>query len=252
MKKRKEDDRQMQGPWKWQLIDLLTRIVAKLDDLGKNNETKRKLSDAGKKSAAARKAKFGSNRPPGSNFKPEPSPELLASEPPCVAPTLPRQQNLEGIIEPDREPVPEPVHKTRKKTTKPPAQSSQVWETYAAAYLERYKVTPLRNARVNQHCKSLVDQLGIALAVEISGYYVGRNDAFLVNAKHPLGLCILNLQKFVTERENGTVVTMTDARRVEAHSQTDRAIQQYANSQGGDREPLREQVHVKEVKSAAT
>jgi hypothetical protein len=234
---RDREERQELGPVKWQIIDQLKTISAKLGEmttaiqdlatqynqsfekLHAHNETARKLSEAGKKSAAARKAKFGSARPGG--------------------PVFPTQPELSVVPDPVREGV-------RKKKEPLVTDGGIVWQAYHMAYRERYGVDPLRNAKVNAQCKELAKQIGVERACTVVCYYVERNDAFYVNAKHPLGLCILNLQKLVTERETNTVVTMTDARRVESHSQTDRAIREYAARQEG----VREQVHVKGVENA--
>jgi hypothetical protein len=230
---RKRERRAENGPWKWQLLDALNRIEAKLDKLGAQSDTTRKLSEAGKKSAAIRMAKFGSARPPVKAML-----DAFAGPQMDLVP--------ESKIE---RPFPDPVHEgVRGRTKKQPivTDGGIVWQAYDMAYRNRYGVAPLRNAKVNAQCKELAKQIGVERATQVACYYVERNDAFYVNAKHPLGLCVLNLQKLVTERETNTVVTMTDARRVESHSQTDRAIREYASRQEG----VREQVHVKGVENA--
>ena len=241
MGKEKDDQN---GDWKLCLyrqlstIDLnLQAIVELLEKLTERSETQRKLSDAGKKSAEARRLKFGSARPGDAMLKAfagPPQMDLLTEE---------------QIERPFGEPVREGVRAARKKSVKPPTAGSQVWQIYELAYQSRWTVAPLRNARANRHCAELAGLVGIAGAMDLARYYVSRNDARYVNAKHPLGLLIMDAQKLSTEHRGGCEMTMRDAQRHETHSQTDRAIRQYVDQ---NPEPVREQVHVKEVKNAAS
>ena len=139
---RKREERGGHGPWKWQLIDALTQVGKKLDalltsreKLVERTETQRRLSEAGKKSAAARRAKFGSARPGDAMLKAfagPPQMDLLTEE---------------QIERPFGEPVREGVRAARKKSVKPPTAGSQVWQIYELAYQSRWKVAPLRVTR---------------------------------------------------------------------------------------------------------
>jgi ubiquitin len=196
------------GPWKWQLINLLTSIDGKLDVLVKAEDLKTKRAKAGRASAEARKKKFGSAVPPSIQVEKQEVPPTQLALVDCV---------------------PEQKKKTRKP--KPPSDGSLVWEAYRQSFQDRYRVAPLRGARENKHCSDLVRTLGLELARRLVVYYVNRMDAFYVNSKHPLGLLIVNLQKLNTEFQNGTQTTMSDARRAESHASIDRAIRQYADQQ---------------------
>lgn len=216
---RKREEPGDRGPWKWQLISAILECSAKLDQVLKavertaqQSETSRKLSEAGKKSAEARRKKFGSAAPGGPTKVEIPAGAISA------VPT-----NLLG------EPVREPVRRKREKE-KP--QGSLVWDAYELAYQRRWNVTPIRNTKVNVQCKQLVDQVGAEQACALVGYYLQRTDAFYTNAKHPLGLLIVDLQKLRTEFLSGTAMTMRDAQRQETHSRTDQSIREYAATQG--------------------
>jgi len=220
---RRREQRSERGPWKWQLIDLLQKnleatlhLTKVIENMGAQSETQRKLSEAGKKSAAARKAKFGT-------AKPTANPTQVVIPAGAVLPE--NTDLLGGKLEPLHEPV-------RKK--KQPSEGSAVWDAYEIAYRNRHKVEPIRNAKVNGQCKSLVTQVGAREAVELVRYYVDRNDAFYVNAKHPLGLLLLELQKLRTEYATGQSMTMRDARRQEVHASTDQALRDYAATQGAE------------------
>lgn len=230
------------GPWKWQLIHAIQAVEQKLDQVlkavnqvGSHSETARKLSEAGKKSAAARKAKFGSAKPGAAQAAVETKPVL--------------DQGVMQLFEQVREGVQETALGKKALDKQERTPGGMVWKTYSVAYRNRHKVDPIRNVKVNAHCKQLVAQVGVEMAISVVGYFVDRDDAFYVNAKHPLGLCVLDLQKLCTEMQTDTVVTMTDARRGEVASQSDRAIRQYLKTQVST-ERVREPVHVNEVENA--
>lgn len=245
--RRRRETRSNAGPWKWQIVEILEQVRegvrelnAKMEKMISGTETQRKLSEAGKKSAAARKAKFGSAHPDaGKKFH-----TIIMDDP------TPAKAQIEffssRVHETDvfSEPVPEPVRKKKGRKAKPPTDGSLVWDRYEECYRKRWNTDPLRNAQANKNCCQLVALVGKERAVTLVAYYIGRTDAFFTNAKHPLGLCLVSAQKLVTEMETGTVMVMRDAQRLESQSQTERAIQQYLKQQNA------EQVHVKEVENA--
>lgn len=206
------------GPWKWQLIEAVNNVELKLDALlqalelnNKRSETARKLSEAGKKSAATRRAKYGTATP-----------------------------GKIGPVDLLGEPLHEPVREIKKsrKVAGVATPGSLVWDAYSMAYRNRYGMDPLRNAKVNGQCSQIANQVGADTGRELAAYYLTRNDVMYVKSSHTLGLCLLDLQKLNTERYNGNVVTFTDAKRMESASQTDRAIRQYMAEQ--DREGVRD------------
>ncbi len=152
-------------------------------------------------------AKSGSANPPGPLLKNTPVPERELS--------------------PVRERRPSVRERGLKAVTAEPSPGSMVWAAYAAAYRKRYRVEPLRNAKVNGQCLQLVKQLGTEIAVAVVAYYVTRDDAFY-NAKcHPIGLCLQDAQKLLTEQSNGVRRTNRDAQRLETESHNDRVIAEY-------------------------
>jgi hypothetical protein len=220
----KRGQRVERGPWKWQILDMLQRqnelIEAMAAEIRAQNETRRKLSDAGKKSAAARLAKLGTNAPPGSAaFLKKPA-------------EVPDESSGMGAAQMSLVPegVHEPVQRKPKKAKLLPLDGGIIWAAYEGAYTNRHGVKPIRNLKVNAQCKQIAEQVGRDVGMQLAAYYVTRNDAFYLNAKHPLGLLLMNLQKIHTEWANGREVTMRDAQRQEAHSQTDRAIREYSRT----------------------
>ena len=233
---RKREQRGERGPWKWQLIDRLDKAIEllegietaitalsnRLDRVVVSSETQRKLSEAGKKSAEARRKKFGSAAPVKVDHAAPGYDRSVAVK--LVDGAVAEVTDLLG------EPVREPVR--RKKPAPPPTEGVVVWLAYHQAYVDRWKVEPIRNEKTNTQCKQLAKLAGVDQARELVRYYVSRSDAFYVNAKHPIGLLLIDLQKLRTEMLQGREMTLSDAKRYEVHARTDSAIQQYARQQG--------------------
>lgn len=295
---RKREEPGNKGPWKWQLINailecqsLLRELIGEVKQLQQRNEAREKLAAAGRKSAEARRAKFGSAAPPNSAGKlknaAEPESEKRGMGDPTIGdPSLvpewitkpPHKRNpepvrghgiellfagpvtfgsngsggtlgAEGVREPVRanppedvpleilpgmeiaEPVREPVRKKAKKKTSD-GPGPLVWAEYELAYQQRWNVTPLRAAKVNRHVLEIVAQVGPERAKELVRYYVGRNDSLYLNAKHPISLLLVHLQKLHTEFLNGASMTQRESVRAEAHAKTEETIRNYVARQG--------------------
>lgn len=97
-------------------------------------------------------------------------------------------------------------------TTIIPASVSAVWDYYAAAYVQRYGVSPIRNTRVESQLAQLVSLLGDDPAGHVAEWYVGHNSATYVRGKHPVGLLLRDCEGLHTEWARGAQVTETDAR----------------------------------------
>lgn len=108
-----------------------------------------------------------------------------------------------------------------------------VWMDYKGAFLNRYRVEPpVRSAKTNSQIQQLIKEVGAETARKLVVYYLRREDAFYVNAKHPIGLLLTNAHKLVTEMQTRETVTMTDARRNEKASVTRESIETYLAEQG--------------------
>lgn len=107
-----------------------------------------------------------------------------------------------------------------------------VWTAYKKAYLARHGVEPLRNAKVNSQCLVLSQQVGVDDAVLLVEYFLQRNDAFYVNAAHPIGLCLQQAQKLITEMKRGESMTLSQAQANEKHANTKKVITEYIADKG--------------------
>lgn len=111
-----------------------------------------------------------------------------------------------------------------------PAQKAgmpSLFETYSEAFMERYGVTPIRNAKVNSQCKKIVEAVGIVKAIELVQYYITRDDAFYINKKHDIGLCLIDAHKLMVDMASGTITTQRRAQDFELSSHNDRVIKRF-------------------------
>lgn len=191
-------------------IDSLNRSIESLagsvEELVARARAKDQRSLAGRKSAEVRLARRGSANPPGPLWESSLVPERKIS-----------------LV---REREPSVRERAKAKPTGAP-----VWEAYAAAYLKRYKVEPIRNAKINGQCLQLVKQLGTEIAQSLVAYYLTRDDSFYNGKCHPIGLCLLDAQKLLTEQSSGVRRTQRDAMRLETASHNDRVCEEYLQKQ---------------------
>jgi hypothetical protein len=192
---------------------------------------------------------------PKPEHAPNDSPNASSNErsepmPPQCEPDADRMRAApEPLVAAPVEPLPVPKAKRRAKTEPIVGQmalngksvaapiterlpGTTVWAAYKSAYVERYGIEPLRSAKVNSQCLVLAQQVGVDEACILIAYFLQRNDAFYVNAAHPIGLCLQQAQKLITELKRGESMTMSRALSAEKHSTTDQAIQEYINDKG--------------------
>lgn len=84
------------------------------------------------------------------------------------------------------------------------------WRAYKTAYLAKYGVEPVQNAKGNALVKQLVKRLG-AEAPDVAGHYVRSGTAMYVRDKHGLALLIRDAEGLRTEWATGRTVTQTQA-----------------------------------------
>lgn len=103
------------------------------------------------------------------------------------------------------------VPKKRRAWVKPPAESSQVWEAYAEAYERRYRVAPVRSARVNANISTLIGEVGIDDAPAVAAFYVLHNKAFYLSQTHSTKWLAADAAGLRTQWANGRTVMAKDA-----------------------------------------
>lgn len=83
------------------------------------------------------------------------------------------------------------------------SKTAETWQTYSKAYLHRYKVDPVRNAKVNGQLAQLVDRLGADDAPKVARYYVEHNGARYVGATHKVDLLLIDAEALRTQWATG-------------------------------------------------
>lgn len=156
-------------------------------------------------------------------------------------PQLERIKSQPTLFDVPRETKPKPKKKPRsKKPVNPEVEerrelARKVWETYRAGFLQRYRIEPLRNAKVNSQIVALIRDVGKEHVVNLVGFYLRHNDAFFIRAHHPMGVCLNSAQRLIAEMLTGQRTNFAAARRAEAQQDTEDAIRGYLNDLEGGR-----------------
>jgi hypothetical protein len=89
---------------------------------------------------------------------------------------------------PAGEPVPAATPRKRKEPAQP-SKSAATWNAYRLAYVARYRVEPLRNAKVNAQLSGFVDRVGADLAPHAAEFYFEMG-GFHADRQHPIDLMV--------------------------------------------------------------
>ncbi|HEQ0000442.1 TPA: helix-turn-helix domain-containing protein [Pseudomonas aeruginosa] len=142
-----------------------------------------------------------------------PTPADAAPPPPQDLHPTPADAAPRTVIEPSGEPSEEP---SPLPTRSGPAAGDalqeacrSVWAAYRAAYEARWRVQPVRNAKVNSQVKQLVAALG-AEAPAVAAFFVGLDDKFLVDSCHEFGLLLAKAGAYRTKWATAGSVPSTD------------------------------------------
>lgn len=97
----------------------------------------------------------------------------------------------------------------------PKCKTFRSWANYAFAYRKRYGVWPAWNATVAGQLGRLIDRLGED-AHPVAAFYVGINDARLINDCHPVGTLLSRCESFRTQWATNRQMNLATARQIEA------------------------------------
>ena len=89
------------------------------------------------------------------------------------------------------------------------------WAAYSGAYLDRYGVEPVRNAKVNAAIKGFTRRIGADESPDVARYYVGHADAYYARKCHDAGAMLADAEKLRTEWATQRQVTGVTARQQE-------------------------------------
>ena len=100
----------------------------------------------------------------------------------------------------------------------------KTWEFYKQAYLERYGIEPVRNARVNRNILDFVRQVG-ANAPQMIYFFVFHNNSWYVQKGHDTGTLLQNIQAIARDWAKGYQTTQTYAKQGESIATAQMAAQ---------------------------
>lgn len=90
--------------------------------------------------------------------------------------------------------------------------TSQIWQSYNLAYLERYKYEATRNKKVNSQIKQFSERVPLEDAPHIAAFYVGHNAQKYVSSGHSVANLLYDAEKLRTEWLSGKKITSQDAK----------------------------------------
>lgn len=117
-----------------------------------------------------------------------------------------------------------------KQKTDAQIANTNTWDAYTIAYLERYGVEPVRNAKVNAQIAQLVQRLGADEAPQVAMFYVTINDSFFIRSSHELGLLVARAEGIRTQWLTGRQVNAVTARQMENTQANINAAQEASRS----------------------
>lgn len=90
------------------------------------------------------------------------------------------------------------------------------WAMYKQAYMLRYGVEPVRNAKVNSQVRSLVQRLGEEAGMVAEFYVTNVGEKFVVQKTHDLGLLLASAESYRTQWATGRAMTNTRAQQIDS------------------------------------
>ena len=116
---------------------------------------------------------------------------------------------LEGELEAEAEKRESRVDKRvlAAKNGKPRATTTDTWDAYSYAYLNRYGVEPTRNAKVNSQLRQFTERVPIEEAPAIAKFYLSHNNAYYIRTAHSTDALLKDAEKLRTEWQTGRKVT---------------------------------------------
>ena len=100
------------------------------------------------------------------------------------------------------------------------------WVAYAAAYMDRYDIEPVRNAKINTQVVQFCKRVPRDEAPHIAAFFVTHNSAFYVSRGHQFGNLLADAEKLRTEWATGRAMTAATARQIDSTQSNLNAIEQ--------------------------
>jgi hypothetical protein len=102
--------------------------------------------------------------------------------------------------------------------------STKIWESYRDAYLLRYGVEPVRNAKINSQIFQVGKRLG-SDAIEVCKFFLTHNNSWYLQTSHSVDALLKNAESLHSEWQRGIQITQTKIRSFEKANQTQELIE---------------------------
>lgn len=171
----------------------------------------------GQKSAAIRKAKYGSAQPGSSQIEQDRNEsELHRTQ--LRTPSNPTSNSPKGF-EPSLLFTPYSLLSSLNSSLSSISETKKTlgsfaFDSYAEAYQLRYSEPPVRNKKVNSQFKQLADRLGQD-ATQVAKFYLTHNDFLYTKSMHTVDLLLRDAEKLRTEWATGNRMTTSKAKSAE-------------------------------------
>ena len=195
----------------WTLQDgkwLNRRALSEIDKATSQADTNRRIAfEREAKRSTKRETNRGTKRSTNGEpnhshsqtLEPKPEPKTSSHKPPVVVEVPPELGTSVQSQTPRWVPA-------AKKNSRPRA-TTDVWEAYSKAYVNRYGVEPTRNRKVNAQLKQFCERVPIKEAGLIAHFYLGHNNAYYLRVAHSVGAMLADAEKLRTEWQTGRKVT---------------------------------------------
>lgn len=117
------------------------------------------------------------------------------------------------------------IDEPKAKAQKPAG--SLIFEAYREAYLRRYNVEPLRNAKTNGICSQIAKQLPLDEAIALMHFFLQQNVAFYIQRGHAIQLALGDLQALRTNMLNNQAMSSRQAQLADKQQAQKNALQNY-------------------------
>jgi hypothetical protein len=117
------------------------------------------------------------------------------------------------------------IDEPKAKAQKPAG--SLIFEAYREAYLRRYNVEPLRNAKTNGICSQISKQLPLDEAIALMHFFLQQNVAFYIQRGHAIQLALGDLQALRTNMLNNQAMSSRQAQLADKQQAQKNALQNY-------------------------
>ncbi len=105
------------------------------------------------------------------------------------------------------------IQKTNTKDSYGGAKAPTVdtWNSYSAAYFQRYGVEPVRNAKVNGQLSKFLQRIPKDEAPEVAAYFLHHNNSYYIRCGHSVDCLLKDAEKLRTEWVTNSQITQTHA-----------------------------------------